>query len=119
MLNTLVAPQHSIEHFRHVHERSADYIFLSCKGQPCHAKDNANHAPAWQGVDRATVPTVSPKQSGLCGAISRSATGVSSSYDGRVEHLVSGQVARFHSLEELLAFMIRVLTEVEEQSDSP
>jgi hypothetical protein len=46
-------------------------------------------------------------------------TGVSSSYDGRVEHLVSGQVARFHSLEELLAFMIRMLTEVEEQSDSP
>ena len=35
-----------------------------------------------------------------------------------VEHLV-GQVARFHSLEELLAFMIRMLTEVEEQSDSP
>jgi hypothetical protein len=32
-------------------------------------------------------------------------------YDGRVEHLVSGQVARFHSLEELLAFMVRVLTD--------
>jgi hypothetical protein len=46
-------------------------------------------------------------------------TGASSSYDGRVEHIVSGQVARFHSLEELLAFMIRMLTEVEEQSDSP
>jgi hypothetical protein len=46
-------------------------------------------------------------------------TGASSSYDGRVEHLVSGQVARFHSLEELLAFMIHRLTEVEEQSDSP
>ena len=42
-----------------------------------------------------------------------------SPYDGRVEHLVSGQVARFHSLEELLAFMIRMLTEVEEHSDSP
>jgi len=46
-------------------------------------------------------------------------TGTSSPYDGRVEHLVSGQVARFHSLEELLAFMIRMLTEVEGQSDSP
>jgi hypothetical protein len=34
-------------------------------------------------------------------------------YDGRVEHLVSGQEARFHSLEELLAFMIRVLTDVQ------
>jgi hypothetical protein len=33
--------------------------------------------------------------------------------------MVSGQVARFHSLEELLAFMIRVLTDVQAQSDSP
>ena len=41
------------------------------------------------------------------------------SYAGRVEHVVSGQMARFHSLEELLAFMIRVLTDVWEQSDTP
>jgi hypothetical protein len=45
--------------------------------------------------------------------------GPSPSYAGRVEHLDSGQVARFHSPDELLAFMIRVLAEVEEQSDSP
>jgi hypothetical protein len=38
--------------------------------------------------------------------------GASSVYDGRVEHLVSGQVARFHSLEELLGFMIGVLADV-------
>jgi hypothetical protein len=38
--------------------------------------------------------------------------GGSLTYDGRVEHLVSGQEARFHSLEELLAFMIKVLTDV-------
>ena len=37
------------------------------------------------------------------------------SWAGRVEHLVSHQVARFHSLDELLAFMRRVLTEVEGQ----
>jgi hypothetical protein len=37
--------------------------------------------------------------------------GALSHYDGRVEHLVSGHVARFHSLEELLAFLIRVPTE--------
>ena len=37
-------------------------------------------------------------------------------YDGRVEHLVSGQEARFHSLEELLVFMIKVLTDVQQQS---
>ena len=46
-------------------------------------------------------------------------TGASSSYEGRVEHVVSGQVARFHSLEELLTFMIRVLTDVQAQSSSP
>jgi hypothetical protein len=38
-------------------------------------------------------------------------------YDGRVEHLVSGQEARFHTMKELLAFMIRVLTEVQQQLD--
>jgi hypothetical protein len=40
-------------------------------------------------------------------------------YDGRVEHLVSGQVARFHSLEELLAFMIRMLSDVAAPSECP
>jgi hypothetical protein len=39
-------------------------------------------------------------------------------YDGRVEHLVSGQEARFHSLEELLAFMIQVLTDVHRPMDA-
>jgi hypothetical protein len=45
--------------------------------------------------------------------------GAPSPYDGRVEHLVSGQVARFHSLEELLAFMIRVLADVQPQAEAP
>ena len=45
--------------------------------------------------------------------------GVSSAYDGRVEHLASGQVARFDALAELLVFMIRMLTGVEEPADSP
>ena len=43
-------------------------------------------------------------------------TGEPSSYASRVEHVVSGQMARFHSLEELLAFMIGVLNDVQEQS---
>lgn len=34
------------------------------------------------------------------------------SWEGRVEHLSSGQVLRFHSPEELLAFLARVLTDV-------
>jgi hypothetical protein len=42
----------------------------------------------------------------------------SPTYDGRVEHLVSGREARFHSLKELLAFMICVLTDVQQQSDA-
>ena len=36
------------------------------------------------------------------------------SWEGRVEHLNSGQVMRFHSSEELLAFLARVLTEMQE-----
>jgi hypothetical protein len=36
------------------------------------------------------------------------------SWEGRVEHVVSGQVARFHSSEELLAFLARVLTAMQE-----
>jgi len=38
------------------------------------------------------------------------------SWEGRVEHLNSGQVLRFHSPEELLAFLTRVLTEVLQSS---
>jgi hypothetical protein len=36
------------------------------------------------------------------------------SWEGRVEHVVSGQVVRFHSSEELLAFLARVLTAMQE-----
>jgi hypothetical protein len=32
-------------------------------------------------------------------------------WDGRVEHVVSGQMTHFHSLEELVAFIRRVLAE--------
>ena len=40
-------------------------------------------------------------------------SGAPPSWAGRVEHLVSHQVARFQSLDELLAFMSRVLMEVD------
>jgi hypothetical protein len=33
-------------------------------------------------------------------------------WDGRVEHVVSGQMTHFHSLEELVAFISRVLAGV-------
>ena len=32
-------------------------------------------------------------------------------FEGRVEHVVSGQATRFHSLDELLAFLARILRE--------
>ena len=34
-------------------------------------------------------------------------------WEGRVEHVVSGQVTHFHALEELLTFMQRVLASVQ------
>ena len=34
-------------------------------------------------------------------------------WDGRVEHVVSGQMEHFHSLAELLAFICRVLAGVQ------
>jgi hypothetical protein len=35
--------------------------------------------------------------------------------EGHVEHVASGQVLRFGSLEELLAFLTRILAEVSQQ----
>jgi hypothetical protein len=46
-------------------------------------------------------------------------SGAAPSHEGHVEHLVSGQVTRFHSLEELLGFMVGVLTQVEQESGPP
>jgi hypothetical protein len=48
-----------------------------------------------------------------------SPTGEPSGWKGRVEHVVSGQATRFRSVEELLAFMSRVLTDVQKESGSP
>ena len=42
-----------------------------------------------------------------------SPTEATACWEGRVEHVVSGQVARFRAVEELLAFMSRVLAEVQ------
>ena len=37
-------------------------------------------------------------------------------WEGRVEHVVSGQVTHFHALEELLTFMQHVLAGVQRQA---
>ena len=42
--------------------------------------------------------------------------GASPSYAGRVEHVVWGEGTRFQSLDELLAFMLRVLMQVQQAS---
>jgi hypothetical protein len=39
-------------------------------------------------------------------------TGESFTWDGRVEHVVSRQMTHFHTLDELLAFICRVLAGV-------
>jgi len=39
-------------------------------------------------------------------------------WEGRVEHLVSGHVGRFHSVEELLEFLARELTKVQQELGS-
>ena len=46
-------------------------------------------------------------------------SGVPLVWDGRVEHVVSGQLTHFHSLDELAAFIRRVLAEVEQQGEAP
>jgi len=40
-------------------------------------------------------------------------------WEGRVEHVASGQVTHFHTLEALLTFMCRVLTDRPPQPGSP
>jgi len=40
-------------------------------------------------------------------------------FEGRVEHVASGQAAHFHSLDDLLAFLAQVLTESPQQTESP
>jgi hypothetical protein len=66
------------------------------------------------GLDHVQSQPVLPTNRAFVVQFRTQPTSRSSPYEGRVEHLVSGQVAHFHSLEELLAFMTRVLTEVQE-----
>jgi hypothetical protein len=68
---------------------------------------------AVQEVAYVPAPTDAADQSSLCGAVSRPALQRLASWDGRVEHVVSGQVTHFHSLADLLAFIRRVLTDAQ------
>ena len=63
-------------------------------------------------VPYAPAPTAAPDQSGVCGAVACPAPRSPLVWDGRVEHVVSGQTTHFHSLEELVAFISRVLAGV-------
>ena len=99
---------------------------MSLNGQPilycCHEKNNLKGPctdVAWQGASVPQSQPSLPTNRVFVVQFRAQPTGTSSSYDGRVEHLASGQVARFHSLEELLGFMVGVLDDVQAQSDSP
>ena len=62
------------------------------------------------------IPADTSEQSSLCRPVCAQPADALLSWEGRVEHLTSGQVLRFHAPEELLAFLTRVLTEVQEPS---
>ena len=72
------------------------------------------HVEIWKSSMTPSKPTLPRNQAFVVQFRTRSRG--APSWSGRVEHLVSYQVARFHSLDELLAFMRRVLTEVEAQA---
>jgi hypothetical protein len=65
-----------------------------------------------QEVAYAPAPIAAPDQSGVCRAVAYPALRGPVIWDGRVEHVVSGQMTHFHSLEELAAFIKRVLASV-------
>jgi hypothetical protein len=96
-------------------------VFKGYRRSPLLALKFQCHAPAWRYRGSA-VPQSQPSlptNRAFVVQFRAQPAGPSPCYEGRVEHVVSGQVARFHSLEELLAFMTRMLTDVEEQADSP
>jgi hypothetical protein len=69
------------------------------------------HGGGLQGRDDAPVRTTAPDRAFVV-RFQAHPLGAPLSWEGRVEHLASYQVARFHSLEELLTFMRRALTDV-------
>ena len=71
------------------------------------------HVEIWKSSMTPSQPTLPSNQAFVVQFRTRPRG--AASWEGRVEHLVSYQVARFHALDELLAFMLRVLTEVEAQ----
>ena len=78
----------------------------------------ATHAPAemrWTVSVSPSQPTL-PSNRAFVVQFRAQPSGALLPWAGRVEHVVSHQGARFHSLDELLAFMTRVLTQVEAQS---
>jgi hypothetical protein len=86
---------------------------VSCKGQREHAT-----LPRGRGSPVPQSQPSLPTNRVFVVQFRAPPSGASSPYEGRVEHLASYQVARFHSLEELLTFMIRMLPEAEEPSGS-
>jgi hypothetical protein len=63
-------------------------------------------------------PSLRPKRASVV-QVRAPPPGPAAAPDARGEQVVSGRVARCPSMEELPAFMIHMLTDVQAQSDSP
>jgi hypothetical protein len=59
------------------------------------------------------LPALLPTNWALVVQLRAQPPGAPLGWDGRVEHVVSGQMTRLHSLEELLAFIRRLLAGVQ------
>jgi hypothetical protein len=71
----------------------------------------------WKGVLMSRSQPSLPTNRAFVVQFRPSSSGAVPVYTGRVEHVVSGEMTRFHSLDELLAFMRRVLLQVEHDTD--
>jgi hypothetical protein len=70
-----------------------------------------------RGLAHGPIPANVADQSCLSGPALRPAPDSPTAWEGRVEHVVSGQVTHFHALEELLTFMQHVLAGVQRHLD--
>lgn len=123
-LNSIWTPRYRLvtefERSGHVPEQAPDCIFSFNRGQAEGNTWDKRKTPSTHATPQGSRMPISqpslPTNRAFVVQFRTQPAGAPSSYEGRVEHLVSGQVSRFHSLKELLAFMTRVLTEVQEQS---
>ena len=101
-------------HFDGSHEQRPNSIVLSWKGQG----ETPQTEVTLKGIMMSKSQPSLPTNRAFVVQFRAQSPGASSSYAGRIEHIVSGEATRFQSLEELLAFMVRVLVHVQQESDA-